>query len=204
MKKVLCFGDSNTYGFIPGSGARYDKNVRWPGILQALGSGEFEIIEAGYNNRTAFSDNPAGKMQTGYKILPELLACHPDFVILAIGINDLQFSYNPTLEKIRSGIENLIKIVCSNCPQAQVLLAAPPKLSTNILYSFFGSMFDKTSIEKSLHLSSIYKSVAYAQSCIFIDLDALTEVSQVDGLHFTPEAHKKAAHAIFEILQNHC
>ena len=28
MKKILCFGDSNTYGFIPSSGKRYDENSR--------------------------------------------------------------------------------------------------------------------------------------------------------------------------------
>lgn len=70
MKKILCFGDSNTYGFIPQSGLRYDINTRWTGILQTLCNNEFEITEAGCNNRTAFIDNPAGINQTGYKILP--------------------------------------------------------------------------------------------------------------------------------------
>lgn len=33
MKQILCFGDSNTYGLIPGTKARYDWNIRWSGIL---------------------------------------------------------------------------------------------------------------------------------------------------------------------------
>ena len=38
MKDVLCFGDSNTWGFVPGRGVRYDEHTRWTGDLQdALG-----------------------------------------------------------------------------------------------------------------------------------------------------------------------
>lgn len=199
MKTVLCFGDSNTYGFIPGSGKRYDKKNRWTGILQTLCAGKFEIIEAGCNNRTAFTDNPAGKMQTGYKILPELLTSDIDCIILAIGINDLQFLYNPTLADIKNGIKNLVQIVRSKCPEAEIILAAPAKLTNELLNGFFACMFDKTSIQKSLQMGEIYKTVANETGCDFIDLDKIAEVS-FDGLHFKPEAHKKIALAIFEKL----
>lgn len=52
MKKVLCFGDSNVYGFIPKNGQRYDKNTRWTGILEQYSHNKFDIIEAGCNNRS--------------------------------------------------------------------------------------------------------------------------------------------------------
>lgn len=29
MKQILCFGDSNTYGLIPGTKDRYDWDTRW-------------------------------------------------------------------------------------------------------------------------------------------------------------------------------
>ena len=52
MKTVLCYGDSNTYGFNPSNGFRYPENVRWTGRLQsALGDG-YKIIEEGCNGRT--------------------------------------------------------------------------------------------------------------------------------------------------------
>ncbi len=37
MKNVLCFGDSNTYGYDPRSyfGGRYDADSRWVDILAA-------------------------------------------------------------------------------------------------------------------------------------------------------------------------
>ena len=33
MKEILCFGDSNTYGLIPGTNRRYNRETRWTGIL---------------------------------------------------------------------------------------------------------------------------------------------------------------------------
>ena len=108
MKKILCFGDSNILGFIPESGKRYPKNIRWTGILQGLVQNDFEVIEAGCNTRTAFADNPCGNLQTGFKAIPPLLTKDLDCIILAIGINDLQFSYNQSLEQIQDGIEKLI------------------------------------------------------------------------------------------------
>ena len=47
MKTILCYGDSNTYGYNPSNGFRYPENVRWTGRLQsALGEG-YKIIEEG-------------------------------------------------------------------------------------------------------------------------------------------------------------
>ena len=36
MKTILCYGDSNTYGYIPETGMRYPRDVRYPGRLQML------------------------------------------------------------------------------------------------------------------------------------------------------------------------
>lgn len=200
MKKVLCFGDSNTFGFIPESGKRYDKNTRWSGILAKLAAGRFEIIEAGCNNRTAFSDNPAGFEQTGYKVLPTLLNKDLDCVILAIGVNDLQFFYNPTLEEIENGMRRLVDIVREHCPKAEIILVSPARLTDNIFNGYFRAMFDKISIEKSLHLSEIYESIAKEKNCRFADWDKIVTVSPKDGLHLEPDAHKKIAEAMFESL----
>ena len=200
MKKVLCFGDSNTFGFIPESGKRYDKNTRWSGILTQLAAEKFEIIEAGCNNRTAFTDNPAGFEQTGCKVLPTLLNKDLDCVILAIGVNDLQFFYNPTLEEIKNGMRRLVDIVREHCPNAEIILVSPARLTDNIFNGYFRAMFDKISIEKSLHLSEIYESIAKEKNCRFADWDKIVTVSPKDGLHLEPDAHKKIAEAMFESL----
>lgn len=200
MKKILCFGDSNTYGYIPNNGARYDKNTRWTGVLSLLSHGKFEIIEDGCNNRTAFAANPAGKIFTGYEILPELLTGDFDAVVLAIGINDTQFLYNLSSIEIASGVEKLINIVKVKSPQAKILLVAPSILTEDVLNGNFACLFDRTSIEKSRQLPLLYQKIAEKQNIEFLDLNSVAKTSSLDGLHYAPEQHLKIAQAIFTIL----
>lgn len=203
MKKILCFGDSNTYGFVPQSGLRYDINTRWTGILQTLCNNEFEITEAGCNNRTAFIDNPAGINQTGYKILPEYLKTNFfDIIILAIGINDLQRFFNPTLNEFEQGMEKLIQITKNLSPKSKIILICPSKLNlAGINNGIFSYQFDKISVEKSGKLSPIYKSLAEKYKCHFIDLNNIVEVSPLDGLHFSPKSHKTIAENLYKNLK---
>lgn len=203
MKKVLCFGDSNTYGFVPEKCTRYDKNTRWTGVLQALCGSDFSIIEGGCNNRTAFVDNPAGAEQTGYKILPEYFTKdYFDIVVLAIGINDLQLFFKPTLEEFEQGIEKLIKITKDLSPNAKIILVCPSKLDlAGIKSGVFSFQFDKISVEKSYHLPQIYKKLAEKYACELVDLNEIVKVSPLDGLHFSAESHKKIAENLYKNLK---
>ena len=92
MKEILCYGDSNTWGFTPTTGARYPYAVRWPGALGALLGSGCRITENGVNGRTTVFNDPDfpcrnGKTGLGYA----LCAGKPfDLVILMLGTNDLK------------------------------------------------------------------------------------------------------------------
>ena len=47
MKQILCYGDSNTYGFNPKSGSRFADDKRWTSLLATQLKGKCEIIEEG-------------------------------------------------------------------------------------------------------------------------------------------------------------
>ena len=71
MKRILCFGDSNTWGYAPKDGYRFDENTRWTGLLQnALP--DYKIIEEGLNGRTAVWDDPIEGYKNGK---PYLIPC---------------------------------------------------------------------------------------------------------------------------------
>lgn len=58
MKQILCFGDSNTYGLIPGTKARYDWNIRWSGILgERMRPYGYRVVEEGLCGRTTVFDD---------------------------------------------------------------------------------------------------------------------------------------------------
>ena len=202
MKKILCFGDSNVYGFNPSNGQRFSEKARWTGILKTLCKDKFEVIEAGCNNRTGFKDNPTGFEQTGYKVLPTILSNNLNFVILAIGINDLQYSYNTSLDEVKQGLKNLIEITKTCAPNAKIIIVSPTAISNDIKKSFFRTLFNTDSIEKSRSLATIYFECAQDYNCDFIDLNTIAKVSSFDGLHYTEDEHKKIAFAIFEKIKN--
>ena len=57
MKQILCFGDSNTYGLIPGTtNQRYGWGTRWTSILDdKVRTKGYSVIEEGLCGRTTFS-----------------------------------------------------------------------------------------------------------------------------------------------------
>jgi len=44
MKNLLCFGDSNTWGYSPEDGTRFPPDVRWTGVLQKSLGNDYQII----------------------------------------------------------------------------------------------------------------------------------------------------------------
>lgn len=202
MKKVLCFGDSNTFGFNPKNGLRFPKDIRWTGVLQDLCKDEFQIIEAGCNNRTSFRNNPEGKIYTGHQVLPEYLQESPDIVILALGSNDLQRQYRTTLEEIEYGLEGLIKIVRETLPESRIIILSPTPIGQEVLKAkIFSFLFDETSVEKSKYFAEIYSQVALKNVCEFIDLTPIAPVSKIDGLHYEAEGHREIANAVLQVLK---
>lgn len=200
MKKILCFGDSNTYGFNPVDGSRYSEDIRWSGILKSKLRGKYKVVEAGCNNRTCFIDNPNGAEKTGFKSLPKYLTPDFDILILAIGINDVQKFFSVTTTDIKTGIENLINIAKNINPDIKIILVSPSVLSPSILNSYFSCQFDENSIKLSYEFSDIYKKVSEENSCIFLDLNTIVKTSEVDGLHYNENEHRKIAEEIEKLI----
>src|SRR5438309_1536590 len=112
-KRALCFGDSNTWGYISGSDhIRLDVNKRWPGILQEKLGNEWEVIEEGLNSRAIIhEDSRAGKegrSATSY-IIPCLDTHDPlDWVIVMLGGNELKSEYNMSAQEVADSMMSFI------------------------------------------------------------------------------------------------
>ena len=57
LKKILCYGDSNTYGYNPADGSRFNDTIRWTALLQNNLGSDFEVINDGICDRCGFVDN---------------------------------------------------------------------------------------------------------------------------------------------------
>ena len=105
MKHILCYGDSNTHGYIPGGG-RYDDDTRYTGILAKLLGSDYRIIEEGLNSRTSSFDDPFEPYKNGMDCLVPCLDSHKplDLTILMLGSNDMKIYFSPSVEKIAGSL----------------------------------------------------------------------------------------------------
>lgn len=205
MKTILCYGDSNTWGYDPATGKRLGPENRWPGVLKNDLSDVYLVIEEGLNGRTTVWDDPLhGGFKNGRDYLIPCLASHKplDLVILFLGINDLKSRFSLTASEITSGIRTLVEVVCkSNAgideKPPKLLLVAPPFIGKVPDSSRFSEEFEGSE-EKSKQLGSYFKEVAMEYDCKFLDASKVVKTSEVDGIHLDMDQHIKLGHAIAE------
>lgn len=193
-KRILCFGDSNTWGEIP-KGQRYPIDNRWTGLLQKYLGNAFEVVEEGLCARTTDIDDPKEAGRNGLTYLAPCLRSHNplDVVILMLGTCDLKERYRRTPERIFKGIENLVKAVLKiswnkKLLPAKIILLSPPLLIESINQDKY-----RGCEAKAKFLGKGYQEIANKYKLLFIDLVNEIEPSKTDGAHLEPEAHEKIA-----------
>ncbi len=201
---VLCYGDSVSWGIVPGTRQRHSFETRWPGIVQnALGS-RVRIIEECLNGRTTAWNDPFRPGRNGRESLLPILQSHApiDLVILFLGTNDVQALYGVTAYESSLGANALVDVIQTSRIEPmtvapQVLLVAPPRAHP------CGTMEEKfrNAEEKSQAFSHWYQRVATERGCFFLDAGAVLEPSAVDGVHLDALQHAQFAQAVLPVLQ---
>jgi lysophospholipase L1-like esterase len=199
MFEILCFGDSNTWGYDPATQERFPGNVRWTGVLQEILGHAYRVIEEGLNGRTTVWEDPVEGDKMGRRhLLPCLESQAPlDLVVLLLGTNDLKMRYSAPPSDIAAGAGVLVDIIAGSAAgrggkAPAVLLLAPPPLAK--LTSFAG-MFEGGT-EKALHLGPLYAEVATARGCHFLDTGKVIHSSDLDGIHLEAAQHHALAEAV--------
>ena len=129
-KRVLCYGDSNTWGCKPGLGGSFPEDVRWTGVLQRLVGEDYAIIEEGHNGRTTVWDDPIENRMSGLTYFyPCVESQSPlDVIIIALGVNDLKPRFNCAAGSIAVGLGryfSTLKYVPLYGKEPKVLLVSP-------------------------------------------------------------------------------
>lgn len=199
MYEILCFGDSNTWGYNPATSGRYPRDVRWTGVLQAALGPDYHVIEEGLNGRTTVWEDPVEGDKVGKRhLLPCLESQAPlDLVILMLGTNDTKKRYSAPPSDIARGVGVLLDIITASTAGSvakapPVLLVAPVPLGK---LTEFASMFDGGP-EKSRALAPLYAAVARERGCAFFDAGSVARCSDVDGVHFEAAGHRALGEAM--------
>jgi lysophospholipase L1-like esterase len=206
MTTILCFGDSNTWGYVPGTdGERFPPHVRWPGVMAERLGAEYRVIEEGLNGRTTVWDDPLNPDRNGRCHLPMLLETHKplDLVVILLGINDLKHHFHLTARDIAFGGGALVEVVQAGdagpvgpdgkAGPPAVLLVAPVKpVPTE---HRFGVKFEGA-LERCAGIAEAYRRVADELGCWFFDANRVATCPDTDGLHLDAAAHSSLGAAL--------
>lgn len=199
MKTILCYGDSNTWGYDAQTAERFPPEVRWPGVLRrALGDG-YSVIEEGLNGRTTVWDDPIEGYKNGKEYLIPCIESHKplDLVIIALGTNDLKKRFSLSPCDVAAGAGVLVDIVKRSAggPHGgppRVLLVAPPLVGK---LTEFAEIFEGAP-EKSRRLGEHFRRVAAERQVPLVDAAGVVKTSDLDGIHLEPEEHRKLGEAV--------
>lgn len=206
---ILCFGDSNTHGYNPKDTTRFEKNIRWTGILQNLLGEKDYVIEEGLSGRTTVFEDPINEGLCGLNyIVPCLMTHEPvDLLIIMLGTNDTKERFGANAYVISLGLTRLIKKVKNteitfrnNKPN--ILIVAPLPIRPEIESVECGVTMGKGCSEKSYKLIPLYKKVAEELGCHFFDPSPYVICSDYDYMHLSEEAHKILANKLYEVINN--
>jgi lysophospholipase L1-like esterase len=210
IRRVMCFGDSNTWGFVPSPAppsTRFPTAERWPHVMRAALGADVEVIEEGLSGRTTDMQDPelaqvGGAGMDGVAYLPAALCSHLplDAVVIMLGTNDLKAGYARTPQRIAIGAKRLLDCVRTldggvgtTYPNPRALLICPPplgKLSPEFQPMFAGGL------EKSRLLPPLYEAVvARAAGAAFLDAGTAMSTDGEDGVHFSAEMQRRLGEA---------
>lgn len=201
-RRIVCFGDSNTWGDRPAVGGRFDDDVRWTGWLQALLGESYAVIEEGQNGRTTVWDDPVENRMAGLTYLwPCMESHHPfELLILMLGTNDLKDRFCVNARNVADSAGRLVEMAMQSpfgpdYRAPQVLLVSPIRIEKNPV---FEHLFGERAAEESKGFAKEYRSIAERYGCHFLDAAEFAEPSKEDGLHMNAEGHAALAKAMYD------
>jgi lysophospholipase L1-like esterase len=208
--KVLCFGDSNTWGQKTDKTGRYPANVRWTGVLQNELGDNYYVIEEGLGSRTTDLDYDRKPGRNGIVYLQPCLESHNplDVVIIMLGTNDLKIAYDRSAEDISIAIGKLIGTVKQygkNSEEAtpKILVVSPILVDDTAPWykEFYSDHYDHQSAIKSTELAKHIKQVVESTGCAFVDAATVSKPGK-DGIHFDEQSHPALGKLLAETVKN--
>lgn len=208
MKHIYVYGDSLSWGIVPGKRERFPFQVRWPGAMEIRlveGGRKVRVTEDCLNGRRTVWDDPFKPGRNGIVGLAQRIEAQSplDLLILMLGTNDFQFNhpFNDAWAAAQ-GITALVNeirrapIEPGMSPPA-ILIGCPPPIDNPrgpVGLKFPGAE------ARSKGLANAYQEVAAALGCSFFDAGTVTASSRVDGVHLDEDQHLALGAAMAEFV----
>ena len=190
---ILVYGDSMSWGIIPGSRNRQPRSLRWPGVMQQQLGPEINVIEECLNGRTTHFDDPNRPKRNGLEYVQMILESHSpiDLIVVMLGINDFQDVIGANAIESAAGYEELIRRLQTLKPEpmkspAKILTIVPPDIIKPL-----NTMAEKFSGYTRGHGAEVrYVEVLKTLDVPYIRASEHITLSRFDGVHLDTPEHK--------------
>ena len=189
MNRILCYGDSNTYGYDPRSylGGRYPKHIRWTGLLEHAG---WDVVNEGENGREI--PTREWQFQTAVKTVTQ--AAPMDVVTVMLGANDLLQHAVFTAEDVAARMERFLRKLTIHISDTRLLLIAPPPMRPGEW------VYEQRLLTESARLGACYRKLAEVLGIGFADAGIWNVETAYDGVHFSEAGHAAFAKGLLTQL----
>jgi lysophospholipase L1-like esterase len=197
LDHILVYGDSLTWGIIPGTRQRLELERRWPHVLERdlrrRGS-DVRVIEDCLNGRRTVWEDPFKPGRNGLVGLEQRIEVNSPLplLILMLGTNDFQSIHQNAAWQSSQGVAALVRAIRRapiepGMPVPRVLVVAPPPIRTPA-----GEMAQKFAggPEKAAGVGEAYQRVAAELESAFFDAGWVIHASEVDGVHLDADQHE--------------
>ncbi len=209
MRQILVYGDSMSWGMVPGTRRRYAFHQRWPGVLEAAlrkaGLQTIRVVENCLPGRKTLWDDPFRPGRNGAAGLGEVIEmCSPlELVIIQLGTNDFQAPFDIKAWAAAAGVGKLVEIVRQaplepGMPQPRILVVAPPEI---VQPKGANEKKFEAAVERSAGFAAALAEMAAAKSVHFFDLNSVTGRSDVDGIHLGADQHAVIGEALASLVR---
>lgn len=198
MKRIMCFGDSNTWGHDPVDFSKLERP--WPVALGGL-LPDCEIISEGVCGRTTHMDVPGDEGKNGWEYFKERLdadgfADGVDLLIIMLGTNDVLKYFDCSAEESAEAIAEYIRAWRAHGGK-DALVVSPIYITERALeHPVFKDLYTEKSPEKSHMFAEAYRAMADREGAYFTDAARFAKASDIDGIHMMTEEHEKLAEAV--------
>lgn len=203
MQQILVYGDSLSWGIVPGTRQRHPFDVRWPGVMEAelqrAGHG-VRVLEDCLNGRRTVFEDPYKAGRMGLQGLAQRIEMHSPLalVIIALGTNDFQSMHPHVAWHAQQGMATLVGAVRAapiepGMPVPPVMIVAPPPITRPagaIAPKFEGGQ------HKCQGLAEAYQTLAADLNCTCFDAGQVVASSPTDGVHLDAAEHLRLGHAM--------
>jgi lysophospholipase L1-like esterase len=203
--RILCYGDSNTWGNVPNTDFRYTDAIRWPSRLQTLlGVAKYEVISEGLCGRTFVVQNIEKPHKSGITQLQSILESHDpiDVIIIMLGTNDLQRKYNLTIFEIATHLKQTIELIrrptLDLLKKPRIIILSPIQITPNSQGNYHPQFTHAAQLMPQLEKS--YEEVAKNTQCEFIPTSTVSFASEIDGIHLDEKGHLALSQILYEYL----